>query len=632
MALTGAARYKAKIANRTGESRRILNSQVYIVEFIFLLFIFLVLCSTQYFYAFFGNSPGLECTFFAAYAATFILYSYLFAIGFRKGKMLNALFAFGILLFAISAYASTAAIQFAVTMTNMLMLLSLSLLFLVPTMFIVSIGTYFYTESKKFAFALFCIALVLSSLYFLTGIVYKGIMADDETLISEYATQELLHGVNPYGISFSKQLFYSSSKGTLTISTSSTILGNLQYPPMFLLSFAAIYLIGSAIHATKSTIYLLMLDIYLFAMLLIIFSVRERRYRLKPSLPFFTILALSVMITSAFQDLLIIALLIAAYEKLDSKYAWVFIGLAAAMQELVWIPILLLLAYLALEKGLGRALMQAGLALLLFLAISFWFIVTKPAAFGAALFAPLSNPLPSGVSAFGYALLRDYGITLSAYPLLFASAILICLLLLYLSRSKQLIPLLSMLPFLVLDHSLITYYIMLGTWFAFALFLGKEQKAKTSARSFWRYAALSGIALILVSDAALVGISHESLVRNFNITLSNTTMSALPESNTTMLYASLRYNGLANGTEHIYFMVEPQKGPAFEEGLLNETLINSNAGACENYTCKVSPNKLVLNGSGEYLLRARLNANARCATAIIYNDKYYRVFGPFCIK
>ncbi|MEM3241233.1 MAG: hypothetical protein QXV13_02150 [Candidatus Micrarchaeaceae archaeon] len=603
-----------------------------------LLFFFLIICLIiAYLYA---PLSKYEYLFFAAFSASFIAYAYVFAISKNRVRLLNSLFVLSALLFAAVFYTTGAPLVFLSNAISILELFSIGLLILLPVAFLISMGTYIYKKNRSAALAILAIALLLIFMYYATTLIFRGFGFDDEMFIAVQSIKELEHGINPYGVSFARLIYYNRTVFVPTISTTNKILGTLQYPPLFLISFLPFYLLsGKSIESISTVGFAVSYAAYLFVLLLVIFLVRKRRDRLRPSLAFFSVLAISVILFSAIQDLLLIALLIIAYEKIDSEYAWVFLGLCASLQELAWIPVLLFIAYITLNKGMLASIKQLGLSLLLFLAISSWFIATKPHAFLFSLLEPLGNPMPSATSPFGFALLKA-GVTLGAYTLIFAAVLMISVLLLALHNEKKLIPLLSMLPFMFLDHSIITYYTIFGLVFAYAVFMSKENRhVQSRYAKFFRahaYVLEIAIAVIIIATALVIFGAHISYVQGFDINPSNATLSSVAISNNSAASTfseELSYDNLANSTVYMYFITKPVSGGAAVVGLLNETVINSNMNvSCASYACRININALSLKGVGTYRLLANFASNKTlaCVEPIIYNGVYWLFQKPVC--
>ncbi|MEM3781476.1 MAG: hypothetical protein QXT43_00735 [Candidatus Micrarchaeaceae archaeon] len=623
-------------AKRGGANRHVDSSALLNLELVLLFLLFVIGLTIAYLYA---PLSEYEYVLFAAFGALFFAYAYAFAIRKSLKRLLHSLFALSVLTFAGVIYAAGAPFAILSGTIGILELFSIDLLVLLPAAFLIATGTYIYKKSKSAAMIVLIAALLLVLVYFATDLILKGFGFDDEMFIVVQSIKELEHGINPYGISFARLIYYNRTVFVPTVSTTNKILGTLQYPPLFLISFLPFYLLsGKSIESISAIGFTVSYTAYLFVLVLVTFLVKKRRDRLKPSVAFLSVVAISATVFSAVQDLLLIALLIIAYEKAESGYAWVFFGLCASLQELAWVPILLLVAYIALFKGMLAGVKQLGLSLLLFLAIGSWFIATKPQAFLLSLFEPLGKPIPSATSPFGFAILKT-GVALNAYTTIFAAVLIISVLLLALHKEKKLIPLLSMLPFLFLDHSIVTYYTIFGTVFAYAVFMSSESKrAQRHSGLFFRSHAhilYAAIVLAIITAALAAFGAHSAYVRAFNISTSNATLSnvAIANNTTSTLREELSYSNLANSTVYMYFITKPAYGIASTVGFFNETIINSNTNiSCESYACKINTNALVLKGKGSYELIASFTSKEAlaCVEPIIYSGNYWLFQKPVC--
>ncbi|MEM0074677.1 MAG: hypothetical protein QXX70_02155, partial [Candidatus Micrarchaeaceae archaeon] len=198
-----------------------------------LLFFFLIICLIiAYLYA---PLSKYEYLFFAAFSASFIAYAYVFAISKNRVRLLNSLFVLSALLFAAVFYTTGAPLVFLSNAISILELFSIGLLILLPVAFLISMGTYIYKKNRSAALAILAIALLLIFMYYATTLIFKGFGFDDEMFIVVQSIKELEHGINPYGVSFARLIYYNRTVFVPTISTTNKILGTLQYPPLFLI-------------------------------------------------------------------------------------------------------------------------------------------------------------------------------------------------------------------------------------------------------------------------------------------------------------------------------------------------------------------------------------------------------------
>ncbi|MGC9157059.1 MAG: hypothetical protein ACP5GD_02665 [Candidatus Micrarchaeia archaeon] len=599
-------------------------------EFSLLLFLFFSFEITAYILPLFSL---LSYIIFVLFAVLTSAYFYYFSLEPPKHKNTHLLFIIAIALLGFAIFVSHAAVQFikATVIWGIVSLVFFVELF--ATFFMLSLAAYFAKKNKSaFAVLLFS-AFVVIMLLFGTMLVLKGMGEDDEMFIVVKATQLLLRGVNPYAVSFSSQLLSNSSRFLPTVSLQNTILGNLQYPPLFLLAYAPFYIIS---HGNAEASFLVSYGFYLFFFLATLFLVRKSSRSLAPlSLPFAFVVAVSIVLVSAVMDMLLVAVLLLAYSKLESKYAWLFIGVAISLQELLWVPVMFMLVYLANEKGVKHAAKQFAGAIGVFLAISAWFIASKPGAFFASMFMPLYQPLPSNTSPIGFALIKLLGVDVSVYPLLFGLYLLVFSLLLLYHNRKPMVFLFSMLVFLLFDRSIVTYYTMFGVLFAFALFEAEEKRKKgiltkairKNKRDFFIIVALIvSLALFLIIRA------HTAYLKGFNIELTNQSLRSI--NGTSLITGTLRYSVTGNKTVYAFIGVI-NATHAYEFGLVNQTILlpkgKLKQELCNTDTCYANTNKILLNGTGTYNFVAVANiSKAKCAYAAFYSSNYYYVSNPVC--
>jgi len=236
----------------------------------------------------------------------------------------------------------------------------------------------------------------------------------------------------------------------LSISTTNQILSTLQYPPLFVLSFIPFYLIQPTFTGITATDFTTEAVVYLFILILVVAFAQYKKQSIAPNMVLILATVFVILNIASTTDFLIIALLLLAYMFIEKKYAWLFLGLCLAMQELLWLPVILMLAYLANEKGIKAGIYNAVLAVAVFLVISAPFIIAKPLVFFKSILLPLSKPLPSGVPVFGFMLLRSYPILMNTYPIIFGVAIIIGIIILLYEDKKELIGFFSYFAFLVL--------------------------------------------------------------------------------------------------------------------------------------------------------------------------------------
>jgi hypothetical protein len=292
-----------------------------------------------------------------------------------------------------------------------------------------------------------------------------------------------------------------------------------------------------------------------------------------------------------------IALLIVAYAMIDSKYAWVVLGLAISIQEELWLPMLLLVAYSANNQGIRRGAKNAVGAIFVFILVNGYFIIQSPSSFFSSVFSTLGGSfLPNGTSSAGFELSRAFPILLSTYSQLFeVTALLMVFLLLYWNR-KELIPLFSMVPFLVTVHSISSYYVTFLFLLIFAFCTWDKKEVGQIERIMRKdkrivYASVAAFFLVL---AAIICLSHAAYVRDFNVSMGGAQLT-LDWTNSTSIYrTTLNYEGLNNRTLYVYAISSAQGAGISVRGFMNDGIIPGAKAACGSYDCMLKINKITL--------------------------------------
>ncbi|MEM0154958.1 MAG: hypothetical protein QW814_03955, partial [Methanothrix sp.] len=156
-----------------------------------------------------------------------------------------------------------------------------------PTIAIFIFGFYFIRIKplKKYSIeigaVLLIVAIVLFFYYQMYGFGYKGVNADDETVLSYYAFMAMQTGHNPYGININDVLSHNSTTYGFTLTTENGIIGYLDYPILFVLVMYPFYYLfhgtaGSVIYSANSLAYLVFLVLAIFS-----FAAAVNKQRLK---------------------------------------------------------------------------------------------------------------------------------------------------------------------------------------------------------------------------------------------------------------------------------------------------------------------------------------------------------------
>ena len=216
-----------------------------------------------------------------------------------------------------------------------------------------------------------------------------------------------------------------------------------------------------------------------------------------------------------------LAMIILAYVKLDSEYSWVLLGICLAMQELLWLPVMLLLAYKTVNSGVRKGIINAIGSILVFLAFNAYFIAIGPAAFVHGIFNPIGNIIPDAGGVFGYLISVVYGTSIPIEGVVIGMVSLFSLAAFLYIGEKRLAPLLSLLPLEFLSHNLL-YYPAFFIAFAFATLSIRENK-KNSRRialpAGWKRILAVVMAVLILSGIAIVLYSHSEYMRYFGMHL-----------------------------------------------------------------------------------------------------------------
>lgn len=548
--------------------------------------------------------------------------------------LMHSVFALIVVAF-VSVYVLNGPLAFTLELFLLKYFQTFGILFTVflPLFFLSYLGSYFYSKGNRKAAFLFILAtFLILVLYYASKFLVKNFSIDDEELLVMQSVTAMLHGINPYTVSFTRILYNNASIG-LSTSTSNMIVGVLDYPALFMLAFTPFYFLSTPTMANLGAVdSTAQAAVYIFAMLMALAFCLDSKELLHPRLTMLAFFIIAIVNIASITTFLMIALLIVAYARLSSRYSWIPLGLCLAIQEELWVPVILLLIYSVNNEGMKAGAKKSAGALAVFLAINAPFIITAPSAYFRAVFTPLNSLLlPSGSSAIGFSLIRYLPLPLPTYPLLFEmSAVTLALVLLFWNR-KKLIPIFSVIPFLLLQHSINAYYATFIFLLIFAL--GLRENEKQGAFMEWlgsrkRHAAYASIAAFAALFLAVIYVSHASFVQSFNMSSSNTTL-FIDRANASSVYrTTLHYSDIRNDTVYVLgSTLDTGFGGGFA-GLINDSIISPSAQCNGDIQCLVNVNKIQLNGaSGTYNITARIGwfnstKPIEYVSLLVYNGKY----------
>ncbi len=129
----------------------------------------------------------------------------------------------------------------------------------------------------------------------------------------------------------------------------------MDYPALFFLAVVPFcFLAQPTIANFENTMMPLQSSLFIFILLVSLAFSLKRKDLLKPKFTLLAFLIVAMLNISSVQTYLMIALLIVAYAMIESEYAWVALGLALSIQQELWLPVLLLLAYSANNQGMRK--------------------------------------------------------------------------------------------------------------------------------------------------------------------------------------------------------------------------------------------------------------------------------------
>lgn len=520
----------------------------------------------------------------------------------RRSALLHLAFAAMVIAFALSMTID-ARLTFGELAYVAVMLYSLALYFVLflPLFFFTLFAAYFarIKHDYRAAAVLLLVILMVVVLYYSSSFLLKGFTIDDEELLSLASVKFLLNGTNPYAASVSGVLYEFGHH--ITITTNNEIIGVMDYPALFFLSFAPFYFASPPTLQNLGTVDLpLQAAAVVFVMLVVFGFVIEKDDLLRPKFLLLASLMFPLAYVSSITTYLMLALILLAYAKIDSKYAWLPLGLCLSLQEELWLPALFLFAYSLNRHGIRRGMLNIAGAAAVFLAINAYFIALSPGAYVSAVFSPLGGLiLPSSPSPFGLLLLKGYPVLLSAYAQLFElTAALLLVVFLYLDR-KELVPVFSLAVLLIMPHVLISYYAFFLFLVMFAACTNEGGGAAGVITKILKSRKLLFCSMVLALAACMAFLavsSHAAYARNFDIELANQSLTQNALGNTTVYRATIAYGNLSNGT--VYLAAEAHGGLRVAlMGLLNQTLIPSGAACGSDYRCRVNTNRIELPGN-----------------------------------
>ncbi len=505
------------------------------------------------------------------------------------------------------------------------------LLFLIPTFACSAFGAYFIFAKKQIRLGLFLLAIAfLISIIFFIYIV-KSFQVGDETIISALDVKSILMQQNPYAESFAKYIYsnFSTAGGTLTMNNE--VIGKTNYPALYFIVAVPFYLFSLPTIYNISHIGV-KIEVSIFIFLLvsgIAILLNEKKLR-GFDFGFIAMFVFMLSTVTSPVDYLVLLFLVISYVKLDSQYSFIPLGIAASLQEEAWIPIILMLVYALNREGLLKGMKKAAGAVAVFLLINSVFIIANPRAYFDAVFAPIGNLFPFGIPPTGSLMLFGYHVPIDAAVFAFSMFTILSITLLLFFDRKVLVPFLSLMPMMVLFHTLGKYYTFFLFFGAFALAAVKKEKQDRGliTRYLHRNIGVFYLALLIIVMVFVIGIYlyHMQYLSNFDVRITNQSISYI--GNNTIYDAQLHYSNMTNGTVYLYLQGYSNYTMVYGIYGINNSLIGTHPECNDSYTCYVNYNRINLVGKdGIYDVHAVIEGQhvtdrATRLHAMIYDTKY----------
>ena len=605
------------------------RSRIFYLEFIAALILYTVYIAEYLAFTLYYYEPAVVYTIlFAVYATFYVMHR---EKPETHAAVLHLMFALLVVLFAgIFIVSGTILASELIGALNMFKSTGLYIIFLILPYFIFALAAYAYLVARKRGAAVALVALGFAITMIIFFYVIVSYRFGDEVLLGFNAVLTTLRGGNPYTTSIGNQLYANFTTVGGVVTTNNKFVGYMDYPALYFVSFMPFYFISPPTWYNIGHIDLnAQAGVFLDLLLLSMVFVLDRRKILQGRLEVIAFLALTLAAAASVTTFIMLAIMLIAYMKIESRYAFIPIGLALSIQEQIWLPAGLLLIYSLNNYGWKKGLRDIAGAAAVFAAINGYFIFLNPHAFFYDVFKPLGNIVPFNSTPFASLLIYNYHVALSLSGILVAlSSVAMVLLLLYWNR-KELIPLFGLIPLFFVFHSLPAYYTFYFFFLVYVIaFETRRSRTSGMATRFLRrnrYLFFALLAVVVAMSIAFAYISNASYARDFNLSVENQSISFI--GNSTVYKADISYSDLSNSSVYFYIQGYSSNGSVYTlYGIDNDSLIGLGP-SCTDYTCKLNLNRLNLTGSGSYSLRAVINGSNESARvtylhAIFYSGQY----------
>jgi hypothetical protein len=570
----------------------------------------------------------------------FAIYTYIYLIGAKDSKnrlrVLDIVFVLSVINFiAMFLFTGPLSNYEILYNANALIVMGLNTVLVIVVAFPLFLGAYLVRDKKfvRMGFVIFAIVMVLVIVYFTLGLIVKYYKLDDEVFIGIKEIHYFFMGLNPYQNSIAQQVYNNRTAVGFTQTTGNQLVGVLSYPALYMFSFIPFYFaFPSTIHGIEYYILPIQAAVFFVVLLFVIAFSIDKEHLKSPIFGLAIVLALAFSLTASSVDCLILALLILAYKYTGTKYSWIFFGLCISIQQLLWVPIILLVAYSVNNYGFKKGALDILGAASVFLLINGYFIARGPMAFFSAIFGTIKNMMPIGTSAIGFALLTKYHVLLSTYTIIFGIVLLIVTLLYIYVNDKRLVGLLCIVPFMFLSRSIISYYTIFIAFIFVALLIKESKTNKGLIGSYIgmiKPVFVSAVVLLSLLLVVVIYASHLSYVKAFDLNVSNQSLYYNPVSKETIYTGRLSYSNLSNSSVYIMFFGFTNDQVQII-GIFNHSIINNSLECNSNdIQCLVNVNRIVLNKSNDtYNIRAHFtdgnqSENITDVRLLVYYGKYF---------
>jgi len=432
------------------------------------------------------------------------------------------------------------------------------LFFYIPILFLVFFGIYLFKmkpfrQARLISTLFFLVAAAL--LFYYNFVLIISWHMDDEMFIQLLSSKQILNLQNPYESNYSSLIFENLSNFGITATTENKFIDVLDYPALFPIVGIPFIILPIKIQ----TMLKLQVFLFLYLLFLTIGYLAKKEETTKPSFLILTGILVSLFVLSSSIQALMLLLSLIAYSKSGTRYGWLFLGLAASIQEMLWLPVLLLILYTFSSFGFKKGIKELSLTLLTFLIINGPFILLSPYKFLHNIILPATSYIiPDSYGLAGYLITVFYPTGLHAYSLVPSAFIISSILLMLYLNDKRLVFIISIIPFLFLTHGIATYYLFFVG--AFLISLGLEYKAGRDRISSYKKPILYALLIILIATTTYVFFAHNKYESNFYIKTLN--QSYVIANNTLFYNLTLSYKAniptlttllsIYNGTVFLY--------------------------------------------------------------------------------